>query len=137
MNHDDCSVLISAESEAREYQKKSSQNSNGHTNGNGKTPNIGIHTFENYLDYATARNPGKDTAQTIGLARWMQTGGSEDEAVAVWLKLKQSPAKKPKLPVCTTCGGRGFNRHPKPDAPMNNEVCETCSGKGHALQAAV
>jgi hypothetical protein len=126
---------VSAESEQREYLSLAKQN--GHTNGNGKAGNHGIHLYADYLDYVTATKPGKGTAQAIGLARWMQKQGEDDEAVAAWLKSKQSPAQKPKPAACPTCGGRGFNRRPTPTDPINNQLCETCNGKGHALQAAV
>ncbi len=130
-----CIAEISAESEQREYLSLAKQN--GHTNGNGKAGNHGIHLYADYLDYVTATKPGKDTAQAIGLARWMQKQGEDDEAVGAWLKSKQSPAQKPKPAACPTCGGRGFNRRPTPTDPINNQLCETCNGKGHALQAAV
>lgn len=140
LNHENNNVVVlrarvSAESEQREYLTLAKQN--GHTNGIGKTGNYGVHLYADYLDYVTATKPGKDTAQAIGLARWMQKQGEDDEAVAAWLKSKQSPVQKPKPAACPTCGGRGFNRRPTPTDPINNQLCETCNGKGHALQAAV
>lgn len=114
---------VSAESEQREYLKIA--NGNGHTNGNGKTQNLGTYAFGDYLDYVTARNPGKDAAQAAGLARWMQKQGEDDEAVAAWLKSKSSPVEsKPKK--CRKCNNRGdyFDK-----ALRTSVVCDCRAGQ--------
>lgn len=137
-NHHEPFVVVQQQQQVSAKDEQKSYVANGHTNGNssGKV-NQGKHAFGDYHDYVNATRPEKPESARIGLASYLHFSGKDDEAVAAWLKSRQSTAKKPKLPTCPTCTGRGFNRRPTPTNPINNEICETCNGKGHLQQAAV